>query len=100
MSARDDRELVERLLPGEKPETLYADDVQHWCAVYQELLSGHRDLEGALAALGSEAIHERELVLVRAQIARLERRLAYWLDRQTRLDATEPRQRRSAHGRT
>ena len=36
-----------RLLPGERPQTLYADDAQHWIQVYTDLLAFNLEmLEG------------------------------------------------------
>ncbi|MEO6795382.1 MAG: hypothetical protein ABI401_13400 [Candidatus Dormibacter sp.] len=65
-----------RLLPGEEPESLFADDARHWIAVYSELLSFNRQL-----AEGITVRQEDDLPLMQAHIERMNGRLDYWQDR-------------------
>lgn len=74
-----------RLLPGEDPTSVDPDDVKHWVAVYEELLSGKRAIISALRAnlenSGFEARREMETIdmpLFEAQLDRFETRLDFW----------------------
>lgn len=72
---RDDRE---GFLAGELPETDQLDDVEHWIAVYTELIQGSRRLQASVST-GEERVD--------VEINRLSERLAYWLDRRARLSS-------------
>ncbi|MBO0686150.1 MAG: hypothetical protein J2P45_23625 [Candidatus Dormibacteraeota bacterium] len=61
------------LLPGERPDTCYLDDAEHWAAVYTELTElflGHPGWESS-----------------RQMLDRYERRLAFWRSRLEELSA-------------
>lgn len=82
----------DRLLPGEEPGSHLLEDVQHWVAVYTELLAGKsRILDLTLQELESathdetqdELVHDQTLLL--AELDRFQRRLQYWHDREMEL---------------
>lgn len=60
----DGRAGEDPLLPGETPETVYAEDCEHWIAVYSELIRFADTIAGA-----------------KALAERYERRLKFWRDR-------------------
>lgn len=62
-------------LAGEVLETDQLEDIEHWIAVYTELIQGARRMQAAVST-GEERVDE--------EIQRLSQRLAYWLDRRTR----------------
>jgi hypothetical protein len=64
------------LLAGEEPETEHLEDVEHWIAVYAELLAG------ACRLRESPPEDERRLD---AELERLRGRLAFWLARRAEL---------------
>src|SRR5438105_4897456 len=86
---------VDRLLPGENPETTHAEDAEHWVEVYRELL----EYKGRLLAVTQETLRqlpeeparrevaETDQALINAERERFERRLGFW-DR--RLAELEP----------
>ena len=78
----------ERLLGGEREDTPYLDDAEHWVRVYAELL----DFKRALLALAHERVEsmhdtaaseveETDLKILRAEAERFARRLDFWGDR-------------------
>jgi hypothetical protein len=79
----------DRLLPGEREglTTSHEDDAAHWAQVYQELFQFKRGLldsvERRRKRTDSEAAVEldNDLLLMRAELGRLDRRLGYWNDR-------------------
>jgi hypothetical protein len=104
-TARDDRATVaaadavdvERLLPGEEPSD-HREDIEHWIAVYSELLDFKRFmLDGASVRASQMAttearteIESTDLRLARAEAERFTRRLAYWRRRLEELSAQTP----------
>jgi len=80
---------LDAYLPGEDPTTAHQDDVEHWVAVYSELLSFKRFmLDGASARAAemvtSEArveIETTDLRVARAEAERFSRRLGFWRGR-------------------
>jgi len=80
---------VDRLLPGEDPNSGHAEDAEHWIAVYSELLDFKRFmLDGAAARARDMStdearaeVLETDLVVARAEAERFARRLAYWRTR-------------------
>ncbi|HSR22387.1 MAG TPA: hypothetical protein VLW53_02470 [Candidatus Eisenbacteria bacterium] len=64
------------LLAGEEPETDQPEDIEHWIAVYTELIEGTRRLQAVVSASEQRVDDE---------IQRLCDRLAFWLDRRARL---------------
>jgi DNA-binding response OmpR family regulator len=77
-----------RLLEGEDPDTDDPEAARSWVVIYAELSGFKRDLaarmERALETMAPPARSEiaADLALVRAQLARLEDRLAFWRERQ------------------
>lgn len=77
----------ELLLEGEDPSTSFAEDARHWVAIYAQLVEfKHRLLERVEAAMqepgsAGKAEMERELELMRAELARMEGRLAFWREK-------------------
>jgi hypothetical protein len=70
---RDDE--FERLA-GEDPDTPLLEDVEHWVAVYTELLTGASHLRQVVPD-GKERFDD--------ELGRMRERLAYWIDRRNRL---------------
>lgn len=64
------------LLAGEEPATEQVEDVDHWIAVYEELVAGARRLL---------AIAPEPDVRIAAELRRLQERLAYWRVRRSAL---------------
>jgi hypothetical protein len=84
----------QRQLPGENLDSMDPNDAAHWVQVYRQLLETKQTLADALGAslpeVGREAREELEgvdLVLIRVQLDRFERRFSYWSARQRELEA-------------
>jgi hypothetical protein len=79
----------DRLLPGEREglATSHEDDAAHWTQVYSELSEFKRGLLDSIEQkrnrTQSEAAIEldNDLVLMRAELRRLDGRLGYWNER-------------------
>lgn len=78
----------DRLLDGEDPATVYADDAEHWRRVYGELVTFKRELvELTLQRIAdvepdaAAEIARTDLEVLRAEAERLGRRHAYWTRR-------------------
>jgi hypothetical protein len=77
------------LLEGEDPDTAELDDARHWEIVYTELKSfKQRMIETAESAIAdgiqkpaSREIVTTDLVALRAELRRFDRRLAFWAKR-------------------
>jgi len=77
------------LLEGEDPDTAELDDARHWERVYTELKSfKQRMIETAESAIAdgiqkpaSREIVTTDLVALRAELRRFDRRLAFWTKR-------------------
>ena len=72
-----------RLLPGECPQTLYADDAQHWVQVYTDLLAFNLEmLEGIGRRVGPSAPNDgperSDFELIKAHVRRLRWRRRFW----------------------
>ena len=79
-----------RLLPGERPQTLYADDAQHWIQVYTNLLAFNLEmLEGIGRRVAPSAPNDgperSDFELLKAHIRRLRWRLRFWERRRVQL---------------
>lgn len=78
--------VTDVLLPGEDPDGGHFDDIEHWIAVYSELLDFKRFmLDGAAARAArmttpeaKEEIESTDLRVARAEAERFSRRLAFW----------------------
>ena len=77
-----------RLLPGEELDTPHPDDALHWASVYAELMQfKDKTIENVSAQLpgaSDEARHEIEttdMVVLRAERDRFERRARFWKKR-------------------
>ena len=79
-----------RLLPGEHPQTLYADDAQHWIRVYTDLLAFNMEM---LAGIGrrvptsasKDSPERSDFDLLKAHVRRLRWRLRFWERRRAQL---------------
>jgi len=79
----------EPLMPGEHPTSNYIDDVEHWIAVYSELLDFKRFmLDGATVRAremrtddARTEVENTDLRVARAEAERFARRLGYWRGR-------------------
>ena len=88
--AADSAVAADRLLPGEDPSSRHPEDARHWMAVYSELLAFKQEIlrqSSARAAVMIPAarreVESTDLVVLRSEAARLERRLDYWHRRLT-----------------
>ena len=79
----------DRLLPNEDPASRTLEDVEHWVAVYTELLAGKARLLDVLLQQMEATRQEdatREFVgdqtMMLAEIDRFQRRLRFWHDRE------------------
>jgi len=76
----------DRLLPGEDPGATNPEDVDHWIAVYRELLAYKDRLlavtQETLSQIPDEParreVAETDRVLITAERERFARRLGYW----------------------
>jgi hypothetical protein len=82
------------VLPGEDLETDHLDDVEHWVAVYTELVAGKARILDATLVEMETARHDdtrNELVsdqtLLLAELDRFQRRLRFWHEREIDLRA-------------
>lgn len=76
---------ADRLLDGEDPGTASVDDARHWLRVYEDLVVFKREVlqvtEDHLARMDGAAVREVEqtdLVVLRREAERLQRRLDFW----------------------
>jgi hypothetical protein len=83
-----------RLLEGEDESTTYLDDALHWTKVYGELLEFKHSLltvaERRMPKMDEDAeteVKETDLKVLKAEAARFERRLVFWLERARLLEA-------------
>jgi hypothetical protein len=76
VSSELDDAVEPALLAGEVPETERADDVEHWIAVYTELLAGARRLLG-IAPDGNGRLD--------GEVSWLQDRVAFWVGRRAEL---------------
>jgi hypothetical protein len=86
--AAQDQVDPDRLLPGEDPTARHPEDAFHWAQVYRELGEfKNRAIDRLLidaAGLGDAArqeIEKTDLVVLRAERDRIQRRADYWRDR-------------------
>lgn len=78
----------ERLLPGEDPSSRHPEDATHWIAVYsqllafkQEILRQSTDRAAVMITAAQREVENTDLIVLRAEAARLERRLGFWRQR-------------------
>src|SRR5919204_1324117 len=77
----------DRLLPGERPQTAYSDDADHWVRVYTDLIRFNREIMRSIAQRYSPgpplnaAKPAPDMVLLRAHVRRLRWRLRFWQER-------------------
>jgi hypothetical protein len=88
----------ERLLPGENPRSREHEDAVHWAQVYRELMETKQtlatDLAAALERTGKAASAELksvDMVLIRFQLQRFERRFKYWSELERELNSAGAR---------
>ena len=96
-ASRDEREPEQaaqdavdpdRLLPGEDPGTTDSEDVDHWTAVYaelvgfkEEMLATARRHVAAMQGAAAEEVVRTDLEIMEAEAERLRRHLRYWSGR-------------------
>src|ERR1700682_342414 len=75
----------DRLLPGEDEGTPYVEDAHHWVKVYTELLEFKAEIvsltEERVPSMDPDSgaeVKATDLKVLRAEAARLGRRVAYW----------------------
>lgn len=75
----------ERLLPGEDPSSRYPEDATHWISVLlafkQEILRQSTDRAAVMIPAAKREVETTDLIVLRAEEARLERRLGFWQQR-------------------
>ncbi len=78
----------DRLIPGEDPTSMLVEDATHWTAVYSELLefkqqliTDSQDRAASLTPVARREINATDLVVLRSEASRFERRLGFWRDR-------------------
>ena len=83
----------DRLLPGEPPDSNYAEDARYWSKVYRELIDTKREVldqtQRPLPALqepAAEEIRQTDLVALNAELDRFFERLRFWEGRVRQLD--------------
>jgi hypothetical protein len=88
----------ERLLPGENPDSPDPADAAHWVQVYHELKETKKTLAADLASAleGASQVARAELesvdmVLIRVQLDRFDRRFRYWSERERELSGAPAR---------
>jgi hypothetical protein len=86
--AAHDQVAEKRLLPGENAASQHPEDALHWASVYRELWDfKNRTIDRILidtVALGDVArqeIEKTDLVVLRAERDRFQRRAEFWRDR-------------------
>lgn len=85
------------LLEGEDPTSDLVEDAEHWVEVYGELIGYKRTLLGTSAEEIADFEHhesrgevrEVDVVILRTELDRFRRRLAFWLDRLEELRSSE-----------
>ena len=85
-----------RLLPAEDPDTALAEDAEHWVRVYEELVSGKREILHVLKEKGRSfsiearaELDQTDSVLLQEELDRFEQRLSFWRARHRELAAVE-----------
>ena len=94
--AADKAVAPDRLLDGEETSTTYPEDARHWISTYQELLnfkmvmleSTQIKFESMTNADARKELESTDLVIIRSEKERFERRLHFW---RTRLRELDPR---------
>ena len=77
-----------RLLPGEDPDSRDRADARHWVAIYSQLqhvkhrlIATLRELMEGKSADAQAELERADVRLLELQVARFERRLAFWQQR-------------------
>ena len=78
LSSEFEPSIEHEILSGEEPATEELEDVEHWIAVYTELVAGARRLQAATPQPDGR---------LESELGRLQARLSFWLGRRTALDA-------------
>jgi hypothetical protein len=95
---RDAASNPDRLLPNENPSTRSLEDVTHWMAVYDELLtfkeallaSADRQLIDRSQQVGNDLSSATDLSALKAQNDRLRRRFEFWSELHNKLARLQP----------
>ena len=89
---------IDRLLPGEHPDTQYPDDAKHWFTVYSELVKGklamvaaiHEALSSMQEPVARQEIESTDLIVMKRELARFESRIKFWDKRMAEFEAASP----------
>lgn len=91
---------VDRLLPGERPDSHDAQDAERWIQIYSQMIAVKYELMAkldghlpALEELARNELEETDMSMMRQQVARFERRLAFWKRRLEQQSEGETAQR-------
>ena len=80
-----------RLLPGERPQTLYHEDAAHWVRVYTDLLAFNLEMMDVIerrlttVAVSADGPERSDRQLLHAHVRRLRWRLGFWQRRHAQL---------------
>ncbi|MDQ6885246.1 MAG: hypothetical protein M3077_13595 [Candidatus Dormibacteraeota bacterium] len=89
---------IDRLLPGEHPDTQYPDDAKHWLTVYTELVQGkmamlaaiHQALASMQEPVARQEIESTDLIVMKRELKRFESRIEFWAKRNAEFEAAGP----------
>ena len=79
--------VMEGLLPGEDPSSEFPEDVQHWAAVYAELLQSADDVSARVSGLGGDELADEsasvaiDRTALSARLNHLRQRHEFWMSR-------------------
>lgn len=81
-----------RLMLDEDPTSMQAEDVRHWLTVYRELAQFKRAILHemyenlpSMNGVSATEVSSVDMVIIRAQLRRYERRIAFWEGREAEL---------------
>jgi hypothetical protein len=82
-----------RLMRGENPASTLREDALHWISVYgelaqfkQTLLDEMHDKLPAMSGVTAAEVHNVDIVIIREQMERYQRRIAFWKQREKELE--------------
>jgi hypothetical protein len=86
MRAEEGKQIGDRLMAGERPESPFREDAIHWVRVYRDLLTFNSQVMEAIgerlpSAASPNSPRQPDLALLQARLDRLRRRLEFWESR-------------------
>jgi hypothetical protein len=85
----------QRLLPGEKSASRSGEDAKHWIEVYSqlretkiELIANLKEMMARQSQEAQDELERSDVRVLELQVARFERRLAFWRNRLSELDGS------------